>query len=363
MKPSARLATLAHRVWRGKGLASTVLLPFSWITRLVVAHKRQRFARPDARQRGRSPVVVVGNIYVGGTGKTPVVIALAQGLRERGWTPGVISRGYGVASSQAPRVGTGHLDPARFGDEPALIALRTGVPVGVHPRRILALRALEAAHPEIDVVIADDGLQHIELGRDIELAVQDARGIGNGRLLPAGPLREPADRLGQIDYLVVNLEPGQSDPASTGGVPTVGMRLFPSHVEHLATRRSVDWSTWLIEHGRTPANAVAGIGRPERFFGMLEACGLALAHTVALPDHAAFQTSPFDALGPGPILITAKDAIKCGAFTNDDRLWVVHATPRFTDSHWLDDIARRLRDIVENKDSRSETPGASAHYT
>jgi tetraacyldisaccharide 4'-kinase len=353
LKPSAALASLAHRAWRRKGVISALLLPLSWITRLAVARKRRRFAGPATQERGRTPVIVVGNIYVGGTGKTPVVIALVEGLRKRGWTPGVISRGYGVAAGQAPRVGTGRLDPAQFGDEPALIASRTGAPIGVHPRRVLALRALEAAHPEIDVVIADDGLQHLALGRDIELVVQDARGIGNGRLLPAGPLREPSEKLDQVDYLVVNLEPEEPDPAPTGTVPVLAMRLFPVRVEHLATHRSQDWSDWLASHGQDPVNAVAGIGRPRRFFRMLEACGLTLARTVALPDHAAFQASPFTALGPAPILITAKDAIKCAAFANDDRLWVVHAEPRFSSDDWLDDIARRLRDIARERTAQA----------
>lgn len=346
MKPSVQLAALAHRVWSGKGVLSTVLLPLSWITRQAVERKRRHFANPATREHGRAPVVVVGNIYVGGTGKTPVVIALIQGLRERGWTPGVISRGYGVAAGEAARVGRGHLDPKAFGDEPALIAQRTDAPIAVHPRRALALRALEAACPDVDVVIADDGLQHLALGRDIEVAVQDARGIGNGRLLPAGPLREPADRLEHVDYIIVNLEPGEPDPAMATGVPAVGMRLLPERLEHLATRRSLEWRTWLAGHSDAPVSAVAGIGRPQRFFRMLEACGLTLAQAVALPDHAEFRTSPFEALGPGPILITAKDAIKCAAFARDERLWVVHAEPKFSDEHWLDDVDERLRDAA-----------------
>ncbi|TAM85766.1 MAG: tetraacyldisaccharide 4'-kinase [Candidimonas sp.] len=338
-----QLACLAHRIWRHKGPISTLLLPLSWLTRLIVACKRRRFAKPSAQTRGRAPIIVVGNIYVGGTGKTPVTIALVQGLRALGWTPGIVSRGYGVKKAQAARTGIGQLDPAQFGDEPALIARCTGAPVAVHPRRGLALRALEAAYPEVDVIIADDGLQHLALARDIEVAVQDSRGIGNGRLLPAGPLREPAGRLRHVDYLIVNLEAGQRPPKAPGTVPVVCMRLLPERMEHLATHRIQTWNAWFADHGKDPVSAVAGIGRPRRFFRMLAASGLTLADAVALPDHATFRDSPFDALGQRPILITAKDAIKCAAHARDGRLWVVHATPHFSDEHWIGHIARRLR--------------------
>ena len=350
MKASSSLAGLAHRIWRRKGLASAVLLPLSWLTGMAVARKKRRFARPGAQAQSRRPVVVVGNIYVGGTGKTPVVIALAQGLRARGWTPGVISRGYGSAAGGGPRVGRGpRLAPGEFGDEPALIAAETDAPIAVHRRRALALRALERAHPEVDVIIADDGLQHLALGRDIEIVVQDARGTGNGRLLPAGPLREPAAKLSQADYIVTNLEADQTDDGpARDDARRIGMRLRPREVRHLASQRTLAWDDWRTQYGRRPVDALAGIGQPGRFFRMLQACGLTLGQTVALPDHAAFEASTFDAFGSSPILITAKDAVKC-AGSNDARLWAVHVAARFSDGRWLDDLALRLRAIVGKK--------------
>src|SRR5690606_16068633 len=179
-----------------KGLISTLLSPLSWVARAFIARKRLRYQRkPGLSHQSRLPVIIVGNIYVGGTGKTPVVIALVQSLQARGWRPGVISRGYGAKVGKHARTGQGQLDPALFGDEPALIAQATQVPVAVHPKRALALLELQETYPQVDVIVADDGLQHLALGRDLEIVVQDGRGIGNGRVLPAGPLREPASRL------------------------------------------------------------------------------------------------------------------------------------------------------------------------
>lgn len=355
MKAPAILAQAMHSIWQRKGLCSTLLLPLSWIVQAVIARKRRRYEKyPDRIYHCPLPVVVVGNIYVGGTGKTPVTIALAEALLAHGWHPGIISRGYGVDVGERARSGQGELDPLRYGDEPALIAHVTQAPIAVHPDRSLAIKRLRRDYPKVDVIIADDGLQHLALGRDLEIAVQDGRGIGNGRVLPAGPLREPASRLKYVDFLITNLPPGQTGPAAIDTpAHQLAMNLVPTKAVQLATGVELDWNTWLKEHGDEQLSAVAAIGQPQRFFLMLQAAGLQLAHTIALPDHHAYDVSPFAALPAAPILVTAKDAVKCKRF-NDDRLWAVHVSPVFSDPEWIALANEMLRMIEQHKKAVAE---------
>ncbi|WP_019939810.1 tetraacyldisaccharide 4'-kinase [Bordetella sp. FB-8] len=333
-----------QRQWQDDGLLSRLLAPLSWLAGLAVRRKHEAY-RSGRRTAWRAPVpvVVVGNLYVGGTGKTPVVIAIAQGLHAQGWTPGVVSRGYGARVGSEPRVGMGaDLDPAAYGDEPALIARAAAVPVAVHPRRVLAAQALLRACPGVDVIIADDGLQHLQLARDVEIVVQDERGLGNGRMLPAGPLREPPSRLNEVDVVVTNLGSRPADLKSTPSEPDanamatglrspragpvqLSMRLEPGAARCLAdgnTRPLADFAAG------PPVAAAAGIGNPQRFFDTLRAAGIALAETLPLPDHYAYDESPFGGLQSGQILVTAKDAIKC-ARLDDARLWEVGVQARF----------------------------------
>jgi tetraacyldisaccharide 4'-kinase len=260
------------------------------------------------------PVVVVGNIYVGGTGKTPLTIWLARALREHGFRPGIVSRGYGGAQGNAPAMEVGPGSRADVvGDEPLLIARQSGCPVFVGRRRAEAGRALLAAHPEVDLIITDDGLQHYALARDVEIVLFDGRGTGNGWLLPAGPLREPASR--RRDFTVYNA--AQAPPGA------FRMQLAGRTAERLARREeSVPLSSFA---GRRIA-AAAGIGNPGRFFSMLRAAGLELALELPLPDHHDFRDRPFDAIDADIILLTEKDAVKCEQLehlNNDPRLWVV----------------------------------------
>lgn len=346
----ARFEQALHAAWRKKGVLSTLLLPLSWLYGAAVARRKAAYLRhPERVHHDALPVVVVGNIYVGGTGKTPVVIALVRALQARGWRPGVISRGYGARHDDKPRVGRGTLDPARFGDEPALIAADTGVPVSVHPDRPAALRCLRRQHPDVDVVVSDDGLQHLALGRDVEIIVQDGRGTGNGRMLPAGPLREPATRLQSVDFIVNNLLPQESAAAMTRTLAqSIDMGLAPFSVEHLASGQALPWAEWLARHTGDICAAAAAIGRPERFFGMLRHHGLSLAHTLALPDHYDYEQSPFGALKADCILITPKDAVKC-ARLGDARLYCVHPAPTFSEPGWLELIDGMLRAIAARK--------------
>lgn len=240
------------------------------------------------------PVVVVGNLVAGGSGKTPLVIALARHLASRGWRPGIVSRGYGRRSRQPLRVDP-EGDPREVGDEPLLIARRTGLPVFVDRDRVAAARRLIAAG--CNLILADDGLQHRRLARDVEFEVIDGeRRYGNGRLLPAGPLREPAGRA--VDFRVVN-----------GGVAAAGewpMRLRLGDASALAGGAQRP----LSEFAGRLVHAVAGIGNPARFFSALRAAGLdPVGHP--FPDHHAFRPEDLRFEPPSPLLMTEKDAVKC----------------------------------------------------
>ncbi|CDM24759.1 tetraacyldisaccharide 4'-kinase [Castellaniella defragrans] len=358
-----RLEDFMLAAWSRRGGLSTLLLPLSRLYGLLSARRLRAGAR--AAWRAPVPVVVVGNILVGGTGKTPVTIAVCQALQARGWRPGIVSRGYGAAVGPRPRLSDEGAAAARLGDEPALIHAATGAPVAVHPRRALAAAALLAAHPDVDVLIADDGLQHTALARDLEIIVQDGRGTGNGRLLPAGPLREPPERLARADWLVTHLAAGEPAPPAASAVPAllnsraspaspagaarapraVVMRLEPEGATHLASGRDLPWDAWRAEQGAAPCSAAAGIGRPERFFAMLRAAGVVLARTLRVPDHQAIPAEALRGLPPGPILITPKDAVKCAA-PHDPRLWAVRAAPAFSDPGWLDALDQALRAVA-----------------
>jgi len=275
------------------------------------------------------PVVVVGNIFIGGTGKTPLTIWLVQALQQAGFKPGVVSRGHGAEASVARAV-TPQSTPQQVGDEPLLIAQRTGVPVMVGRDRAATGRALLAAHPEINIIVTDDGLQHYALQRDVEIVLFDARGAGNGWLLPAGPLREPRSR--RRDVTVVNapeITPALAASVGAGDGPLGRMSLVGDMAEQLIDRSKRVPLANLNQPGLRLA-AAAGIGNPSRFFGMLKAAGLTIVE-LPLPDHHDFLDNPFAALEADIILITEKDAVKCAqnaALKSDPRLWIVPVTAR-----------------------------------
>lgn len=319
---ASSLETTLTRAWLRRGPLAWALLPLALLFRLL-AGVRALLYRAGLKRSERLPVpvVVVGNIFIGGTGKTPLTIWLVQQLQAAGLRPGVISRGHGSEGS-APRAVTPQSDPRQAGDEPVLIAARAGCPVMVGRRRVEAGRALLAAHPELDVLVADDGLQHMALGRDVEIVLFDGRGVGNGWLLPAGPLREPASR--RRDFTVVNapqLTPALA--AAVGGQPW-RMALAGEHAEPLQGGAGVP----LAQLRDKRIVAAAGIGNPGRFFAMLRAAGLQVEE-LPLPDHHDFLDRPFAALDAEIILITEKDAVKCRQIDHlkdDPRLWVVPVT-------------------------------------
>lgn len=282
------------------------------------------------------PVIIVGNLFVGGTGKTPFVIWLVNALRQAGYTPGVISRGYGAHNDLARPV-TAVSDPQVVGDEPVLIAARAACPVMVGRNRAAAAQALLAAYPALDVIVADDGLQHYALARDLEIVLFDARGAGNGWLLPAGPLREPLSR--RRDFTVLN---GIGHPP---GMPpdTWRMQLISADAEQLCDRsnrialQSPVWRDKRIV-------AAAGIGNPARFFSMLRGMDLHVEE-LPLPDHYDFSANPFAAIAADMILVTEKDAVKCARIENlenDPRIWVVPVTAHI-ERALSDQIVEKLR--------------------
>ena len=281
--------------WLGRGLAAQCLRPVAWLYGALSWARRRAYRQGWLNmQRLEATVIVVGNVVAGGAGKTPTTIALVQHLRAQGWTVGVVSRGHGRQTRDTrPVLATS--TPAQVGDEPLLIAQATGVPVWVGALRAEAARQLLQAHPGTQLIVCDAGLQHLALARDIEICVMDERGVGNGWLLPAGPLREPWPR--HVDLLLHT-----GTPALAGGFQ--GQRQLAAWALR-ANGERVD----LASLQGQAVDAVAGLARPEAFFAMLRGAGLQLAQTHALPDHADFADWPSGDL-ERPLLCTEKDAAK-----------------------------------------------------
>lgn len=295
------MRTWIEQQWQRTGWAHSWLIPLSWLFTGLSALRRYLYRKGVLSSQALPvPVIVVGNLSVGGVGKTPLVLWLAQQLLLAGYRPGIISRGYG--GKQTGRV-CPESDPRLLGDEPVLLARRSQCPVWVHPRRVEAGLALLHAEPACNVLICDDGLQHYALRRDIELCVmRRPEGIGNGRRLPAGPLREDLHRSRTVDAII---ETGQL-PAVFPAVPTYHMQLQTAAFQALDQTRT---ATAAMLAG-LPLLAVAGIGHPERFFDTLTALGL-IFETRVFADHHAYRTEDFAGLTEKTILMTEKDAVKC----------------------------------------------------
>lgn len=304
----------APAFWQSRSVAAVALLPLAVLFGLLSAIRRQLFRFGVLRPvRLPVPVVVVGNIAVGGSGKTPVVQWLVERLRAAGFTPGIVSRGYGGRVQGVAIVEPGG-DPAVFGDEPVLLADTARCPVAVGADRPAAALELLRVHPQCDVVISDDGLQHYRLARDVEIVVVDERTLGNRWLLPAGPLREGIGRLASVDALLVHGPLSSALRRRVGDRPLFDMRLEGDTFRAL---RDPDLRCDASAFAGRTVHAVAGIGRPERFFAQLSAMGLdVVGH--AFPDHHPFVPADL-AFAPGePKLLTSKDAVKCRSFAPAD---------------------------------------------
>lgn len=304
------MTATAPAFWQRKSWRAAVLLPFSLVFIVLSAVRRLAYRRGWlASPRAPVPVVVVGNVAVGGSGKTPVVIWLAEQLMRHGMTPGIISRGYG-GQGAGVRCLTTESVAADVGDEPVLMARRTGCPVAVGRDRPAAARALCAAHPAVDVIISDDGLQHYALRREAEIVVVDERVLGNGWRLPAGPLREGVARLGEADLTLTHGPVSAALAARLGDVSQAPMALLGECFERLgAPGETADASAFAGQ----AVHAVAGIGRPQRFFDQLTAMGLTvIAHP--FPDHHAFTPTDLAFEDGLPTILTEKDAVKCAPF-------------------------------------------------
>ena len=344
--------------WQRNSLWQLFLRPVSWLFLLVVTIRRAAFRAGLLKSYSVGvPVVIVGNISVGGTGKTPLVLALVEALAKKNMHCGIVTRGYQRARAESAIDNVIHVLPSTtdgdvVSDEATLLARRAGVPVYAGADRVAAANTLLRNHKEIDVILSDDGLQHYALRRDIEICVIDGlRGLGNGGLLPAGPLREPASRLHTVDVIVVN-DCGEGKGGDTNTArfstttPAFEMTLANTLFINLKTDQRFDVRLALDTFGHSRLHALAGIGHPQKFFAHLTDLGFALAATQPFPDHHHYLATDMPGSDVEIILMTEKDAVKCGTFA-DERMWFVRVDAvlpnDFTDfvlkkiSHWKAD--------------------------
>ncbi len=372
----------APAFWERRGIISWLLWPLSKLFGLFVVSKNAfRDLGIGAGKPFSVPIIIVGNLRVGGTGKTPIVIALAERLRARGFYPGIISRGYGGRSHSKqsnPIEVSSKSDPTVVGDEPVLMAqrLHDAVPIWVCPERRKSIRALLDANPEVNVIISDDGLQHQGLtrwaaregGRDIEMIVRDHRGEGNGFLLPAGPLREPADRDRDITLVTGSIQ------------STVNATDVSDLLHYIADRpaftllpilefayplgnpnQTVSLETLLTQNQNAPITAIAAIGNPQRFFDGIQSLlpqQSSPLKGIALPDHGHIDAALLNTLNAKCILITEKDAVKC-AHIDDQRIWVVPMQLSLPDAlmDWIESILRRPDPNILKSEPRGKKDG------
>ncbi len=318
------MADWLQKQWKGYSIWHLFLLPLSIIFLLLSSGRKQLFRFGVLKSHKLPvPVIVVGNISVGGTGKTPLVIWLANQLKQKGFKPGIVSRGYGGSANDVTEV-FAHSMPNEVGDEPLLIAKHLDCPVFVGLNRVDACMALLEGHPDVNVIISDDGLQHYRLQRDIEIAVVDAqRGFGNALLLPAGPLREAKSRLNKVDAIVITNANQQSSIKTTFLAPVFEMEFAGDVFVSLFDGKSKQRKEFL--NGKHLL-AVAGIGNPKRFFEDLIKMGLVFEQK-SFPDHHAYKPQDLLHFAGKTILMTEKDAVKCAQFAKGNAQFDIWMLP------------------------------------
>ncbi|MCF0253299.1 MAG: tetraacyldisaccharide 4'-kinase [Duodenibacillus sp.] len=337
---SAAFEQWLHDQWAERGVVACALWPLSLVYNAIRKARNEKITP----EKLPVPVVVVGNIYVGGTGKTPVTIEIVRALVENGYKPGVISRGYG-RKNDAPQMVSAESLASAVGDEPLLIYRATKRPVAVGRDRIAAGRLLLEQHPEVNVIISDDGLQHKRLARDVELVVVGARGMGNGWTFPAGPLREPPERMDDVDAIILN---ANTDPVATRTPRFAATRQLGAAFRLCSGERlPIDTLAARILEGGKKVLAAAGIAAPERFFVMLKAHDIE-GEVLALGDHYDFSQNPFAKSAADVILVTGKDAVKClqvPEIARDERVWCVDLEVEL-DPFFLRYLLDRLQELV-----------------
>ncbi len=324
---------LILRVWQNKGIFFTlVLIPLSWLFSLLTMLRRccYRLGLLPAHALA-VPVIVVGNINIGGSGKTPLVIWLVEQLKKNGYNPGVISRGYGANNTHYTEVHVNSV-ATEVGDEPLLIAKRTECPVWIAAKRLDAGIALLKAHPNCDVIISDDGLQHYQLKRDIEIAVVDQQTTAQQRLLPAGPLRETFNRLQTVDAIVCN---GHKTIAHAYEMQLKGEQFY-NLAKPAKKAKTADFNNKSIK-------AIAGIGKPERFFEHLNKLGLNFTG-LSYADHYAYTAKDLTAIDSDVLIMTEKDAMKCAAYAQPSH-WVLPVAAKMDDA-FLPLILKKLQNMA-----------------
>lgn len=328
-----QISNLCHRIWYENHPLAWLLAPFGLLYQ-VFMQLRELLYRSGVLpvHHVGVPVIVVGNITVGGTGKTPLVLWLADYLKRLGYRPGIVSRGYGgLGAGGKPQQVRVDSDPAQVGDEPVILARRSGCPVAISRQRYLAASGL-VDHAGCDFIISDDGLQHLALGRDIEIVVIDGqRRFGNGLCLPAGPLRESRARLLRTDIIVTSGRAERGEHA---------MSLEPGELQSLTGEPAATLADW---RGRT-VHAVAGVGNPGRFFSLLRQQGLQLI-THEYPDHYTYCEADIDFADDNPVVMTEKDAVKCEGLKQRNTWYLpVNASLPNTFEYRLNSLLKEITD-------------------